>query len=272
MTSGFIHVECFNTHIGLSVLETWPGSIMAVRRSPKPLVGVRFPPWSPSIRGIGIIGNTVALQASVSGSIPLSSTTVGISRSMENTFCLDLDLPVSIDLSEINRLKSLDIDATKWQMHDLAVDENLDKFLERYRLKIIHTEAHYVPPNTITFAHIDGSIDSKVKLNYIFGAKGSTMQWFKLKDPDMVPSFNKTTLDTPYFRFEADQIDLIYSAEVKQPSMVEVGVIHNVVNPTDEPRWCLCYMLGDPHLNKFVDWQDAYKRLRKFVVRENTTI
>ena len=52
---------------------------MAVRWSPKPLVGVRFPPWSPGIRGIGIIGNTVALQASVSGSIPLSSTKVSIS-------------------------------------------------------------------------------------------------------------------------------------------------------------------------------------------------
>ena len=34
---------------------------------------------SPSIWGIGIIGNTVALQASVSGSIPLSSTKVSIS-------------------------------------------------------------------------------------------------------------------------------------------------------------------------------------------------
>ena len=245
---------------------------MAVRRSPKPLVGVRFPPWSPSIRGIGIIGNTVALQASVSGSIPLSSTTVVISKRMENTFCLDLDLPVSIDLAEINRLKSLDIDSAKWQMHDLAVDTNLDKFLEKYRLKIVYTEAHYVPPNTTTFAHIDDNVASIVKLNYIFGAKGSTMQWFKTKDPDMVPSFNKTPLDTPYYRFEDDQIDLIYSAEVKQPSMVEVGVIHNVVNPTDEPRWCLCYMLGDPFKGRFVDWQDAYKRLRKFVVRENTTI
>ena len=52
---------------------------MAVRRSPKPLVGVRFPPPEPCIWGIGIIGNTVALQVTVSGSIPLSSTIVGIS-------------------------------------------------------------------------------------------------------------------------------------------------------------------------------------------------
>ena len=77
---------CFDTHIGNSVLETWLGSIMAVRWSPKPLVGVRFPPWSPSIWGIGIIGNTVALQVTVSGSIPLSSTKVSISISKVRSY------------------------------------------------------------------------------------------------------------------------------------------------------------------------------------------
>ena len=49
-------------------------SIVAVRKSPKLLAVVRFHHESPKIWAVGIVGNTVALQASVPGSNPGRST------------------------------------------------------------------------------------------------------------------------------------------------------------------------------------------------------
>ena len=72
-TSGFIHEECFDTHIGNSVLR--------LRSSVRQNVGlqnqmseVQILSGSPCIWAVGIVGNTVALQASVPGSNPGRST------------------------------------------------------------------------------------------------------------------------------------------------------------------------------------------------------
>ena len=189
---------------------------------------------------------------------------------MDNIFCLDLDLPVTIDLSAFDRIKSTEIDLTIFNHFHLSSDENLNAFLKKYRLEICHSEVFYTPPRTTTVIHIDSDdTASKIKINYVFGANGSQMQWFAPKDSTIVPGLKKTVIDTHYYYYDDDQCDLIYSAEVAQPSMVEVGIAHNVVNNTDEPRWCLSYMMYDPYQEILPTWTDVYKRLSRFVVRKN---
>ena len=186
---------------------------------------------------------------------------------MKNNFCLNLDLPVTIDLSEFDRIKSTDINCTIFNQFDLSLDKNLNEFLKKYRLEICHSEVFYTPPNTTTVIHIDSDdIASKAKINYVFGASGSQMQWFNPKDSTIVPGLKKTVIDTYYYYYNNDQCDLIYSAEVAQPSMVEVGVAHNVVNNTNEPRWCLSYMMYDPYQKTRSSWADVHERLQEFVV------
>jgi hypothetical protein len=187
---------------------------------------------------------------------------------MKNTFCLDLVLPVTIDLSEFNRIKSTDIDCTIINHFNLSPDKNLNKFLKKYSLEICHSEVFYTPPYTKTVGiHIDSeNIASQTKINYVFGASGSRMQWFTPKDSTIVPALKKTVIDSYYYHYNDDQCDLIYSAKVEQPSMVEVGVAHDVVNNTNDPRWCLSFMMYDPYQKIRPSWADVHERLREFVV------
>ena len=54
---------------------------------------------------------------------------------MLNIFCVDLDLPVTIDLYDFNRILHTDFDPTIWNHFHLAVDKNLNDFLKKYKLK-----------------------------------------------------------------------------------------------------------------------------------------
>ena len=185
---------------------------------------------------------------------------------MLNIFCVDLDLPVTIDLYDFNRILHTDFDPTIGHHFHLAVDKNLNEFLKKYKLEIGHSELFYTPPNTTSEIHIDQDTTSKCKINYTFCANGSKMQWFKIKDSATAPLFNKTEVDTVSLCYKNDQCDLIYSSEVKKPSMVEVGTAHNIVNNTNEPRWCLSYMLWDSDRNVLPTWTEASKKLRNFIV------
>jgi hypothetical protein len=185
---------------------------------------------------------------------------------MENTFCLDLNWPVPIDLPEITQLQSLPPES-KCKHYAIRSDNNLNSFLEKYQLAIAYPQAFYTPPHTSSFIHIDGNGGSIAKINYVFGANGSTMQWFKEKNPG-TGQVQDTILDTPYLSYHEKDVEFIYSAEVKQPSMVEVGVPHNVVNATDESRWCLSYLLIDLYHKKTVVWEDACQRLDTFIVKK----
>lgn len=205
------------------------------------------------------------LQGIVTGSTPVQSTRGTINKRMENTFCLDLDLPVTIDFLEIARIQSLPI-ASDWT-YAIAVNKDLNVFLEKYQLEIAYPTAFYTPAHTSSLIHTDGDESSKVKINYIFGAKGSTMQWFKVKNP-IATQVQHNSLGTPYLTYHEKDLELMYSAEVNQPSMVEVGVPHNVLNNTDESRWCLSYLLIDLCHKKFVVWEDVWQRLNKFVVEK----
>ena len=192
---------------------------------------------------------------------------------MENTFCLDLNLPVSIDLSELDRLNSKILDPLQWQMHELTVDFNLNKFLEQHSISIVHAEAFYTPPNTVTTIHNDGN-QAKVKINYVFGGRGSYMQWFSDKNLNTKKIIKTTPLGTPYYEWHADEVDVVFKAEIKQPSMVEVLSPHNVVNLTNEPRWCFSYVLADIVQTGKIDWSNlsvldwstACNKLSKFIV------
>jgi hypothetical protein len=193
---------------------------------------------------------------------------------MENIFCSNLNLPVTLDLRELDRLKSINNEPTIWNHFLIDIDKNLNEFLKKYRLEICCSEAFYTPPNTTSFIHVDlddpkyrptDNTASKTKINCIFGAKGSHMQWFKTKNPGLVPQKKQTAFGEPYFLYNDDHCDLIYSTEVTL-SIVEVSIPHNVINCTNEPRWCLSYMMYDPYQNILPAWVDVQERLQEFVV------
>jgi hypothetical protein len=153
--------------------------------------------------------------------------------------CVDINL-------HINPLKEgLDITSYGTTRHiEIALNDinyNLILFLSTLNLTIGFAELFYTPPVSVTVIHLDAFGGDYTKLNYVYGGKNSFMNWYKQK-PNILNSPNTTTINSSYIRYRRQQVDLIDTQQVKFPSIVQVGIPHNIYN-FEEPRYCLSLVL-----------------------------
>ncbi len=67
------------------------------------------------------------------------------------------------------------------------------------------------------------------------------MCWWKQK-PDVSNKVEITAINSSYIDYKIDQVDLIDKQPVNFPSIVQVGIPHNIHN-FEEPRYCLSLVL-----------------------------
>lgn len=153
--------------------------------------------------------------------------------------CLDINL-------DINPLrKDLNINSYGTHKHiKISIDDinnDLILFLKTLNLTIVWVELFYNPPFRFTTIHIDDTGGDYTKLNYVFGGKNSLMCWWKQK-PDVSNKVEITAINSSYIDYKIDQVDLIDKQPVNFPSIVQVGIPHNIHN-FEEPRYCLSLVL-----------------------------
>ena len=67
------------------------------------------------------------------------------------------------------------------------------------------------------------------------------MHWYKTKnDIPIVQKIN--TIGKEYSKYSIDEVELCYSEPIGKPSIVQVGVPHNITNPIEE-RLCICLVI-----------------------------
>jgi hypothetical protein len=115
---------------------------------------------------------------------------------------------------------------------DVVSNEMFD-FFEKQNLSI-GSEIFFTPPMAHTTVHADDQGDL-IKLNWIIGGKGSVMQWWKPRSEKPVVY---TEHNSPTIRYKISEVSLLHTAVISQPSMVQVGIPHNVLNG-GEHRWCI---------------------------------
>jgi len=114
--------------------------------------------------------------------------------------------------------------------------------LYKLKLKIQLVELFYTNSYSFTTVHTDGAGGDYTKMNFIYGGKDSKMIWYCVKS-DIQKSINSTNIGTPYIGYELTEVDLIEECSVKFPSIIQVGVPHNILN-YEEPRYCLSVILA----------------------------
>jgi hypothetical protein len=179
-------------------------------------------------------------------------------KSVKNRYCLNLNLGFVVDHQV---LTSLEVDPSRvnhFVIHN--IDKNLTNFLNEKNISIPHAEIFYIPPLRVLPLHVDNdSINDFCKLNFIFGAQGSLMQWWKLKDPSRSMNYHTNSIGTRYIRVEVSECDLVWQQQVGQPGLVNAGVPHQVINCTNEPRWCMSFSLYDRVNKEILKWKNALK-------------
>lgn len=177
---------------------------------------------------------------------------------MSNYFHLNLDLyPLK---------KSSTLDLIKPHVHTKIpaseLNQDLINFLASKDIYIYNVQTFSLIPDYVQPIHIDGQGGDIAKINFLFGGNDSLMQWYKEK-PGAPRVFNKTPAGTLYQDFSYDQVEILESCTLKFPSLVQVGIPHNLINK-QEHLICISILLADINSN-LVPVGQVKSKLEQFI-------
>jgi len=114
--------------------------------------------------------------------------------------------------------------------------------------------------------HTDSTVSGEdfAKVNWVYGGQGSLMKWYKQK-----PNISKTTSSFPHgpgvMLYTEDEVELVYSTELPSPSIVQVGIPHDVVNPLEE-RYCISIIPFSKETNNRISIDQLSKIFKDYLV------
>jgi hypothetical protein len=156
---------------------------------------------------------------------------------MTNYFFLSLDLPLfkyGITYHDLPKEIFTFIDQNKY-----LSDELISFFLRRNIS--IKSQSFYKKPVSRSIIHVDRrEFGDYAKINWIFGGGNSKMCWFTTTNYDP----NNPLINTSCLEFKADEVLEIERTIMKNPTVVQSGIPHCVVDVTEE-RWCVSIELLD---------------------------
>ncbi len=145
-----------------------------------------------------------------------------------------------------------------------VINKEFKEVLSSLNLTINHIESFYKPATAgFSMVHIDLLGGDISKINWIFGGKDSSMNWFEsLPGKAVVQSTN--SIGAKYLVANKEDIVLIDSCKLKSPSLVQVGILHNVTNLVED-RFCVSVCFVDNITNKRVTFETAATRLAPYI-------
>jgi hypothetical protein len=150
-----------------------------------------------------------------------------------NKFCTNLN----IKLTPLKKEISLYGTTIHQRIPNSELNPLLLEFFRARRLGVQLAEMFYNPPHNISTIHIDSFGGDYSKINFVWGGGASVMNWYSINQ-NGVPSRRTTGIGTKSVCFLENEVELLHSQAVHSPSIVQVGVPHNITNG-DAPRWCL---------------------------------
>jgi hypothetical protein len=113
--------------------------------------------------------------------------------------------------------------------------------------------------------HLDGNKQNMfLKLNYVFCDTPHVMNWYKLKSDNTLKTINSDG-GTPYLVCNPDDCEIVYSAEVGKPSLVNVMELHDV-STVKSKRYCFSFVLISIEKRRPIVWEEAEEIFKDYIV------
>lgn len=147
------------------------------------------------------------------------------------------------------------------------ISKDIKNWLASLDIFISWSECFILDPNKLSTSpiHIDNpSLTNIVKMNFVYCDTPSRMNWFKLKEGSKMES-GTTIVNTKYARAADTDCDLIYSAEVGKPSVINASIMHNVSHVTSI-RHCYSFSLSRISTEHLLRWIEVPKVFGDFIV------
>jgi hypothetical protein len=88
-------------------------------------------------------------------------------------------------------------------------------------------------------------------------------------DHDTYESKNNKVTYTDYAKIlTADENDCkeIFSANTNRPSLVNTGVLHSTINPSNQGRWTLCFIpVRNKNSEDYISWNHAIEIFKDII-------
>jgi hypothetical protein len=144
------------------------------------------------------------------------------------------------------------------------VTNDFISFIFKHGLGIKTRALFYTPPNFEGPIHIDGLPGDYVKINFHLKPCQSKMNWYYVKDPNNIPEFRQTPLNSNYINYDdPNDVEFVASHEFQKPTILQVGVPHNVTNG-NQPRYTIS--LGIHYKGQAVTMDQAKDIFHKFLL------
>jgi hypothetical protein len=181
---------------------------------------------------------------------------------MEN-LSIDLNLPCKVLQDSFNPKHYFESHQTV--PVNVCLHQTLLDFLKLYNIYVTSVELFYRRPNpNYGIVHVDNEgYTDRLNINWIVGGDDSVMSWFNPinNNPGYVTVGD--TGSTPR-RWDFKDVELIHSAEIKQPSLIQSAVPHAILN-TKKQRWCVCANIRDIKTQSVITMAMAQDRLRNYI-------
>jgi hypothetical protein len=125
---------------------------------------------------------------------------------------------------------------------EIVLTQDAIKLFSDIGLNLREVQMFTTRPYTTTGIHIDGhEITSKSAINYVVDGHG-LMKWYRLTNNKILLS--ETQAGTSYMSFSKDDCEETDSLNINKLTLVEVCQPHNIVNLSDNFRYCFSIRYG----------------------------
>lgn len=171
-------------------------------------------------------------------------------------YCKSLNLTVSplINESDIVKQTERHIEISLDRINPI-----LYAYLKLLGVRVSYAECFRLNPYQENNIHTDTVRGDYVKINWIYGGKDSTMSWYT-PNTNTTKNLMYTATGTTYENYTVDEVTLAHRQSLKSPSLVQVGVPHDVQNYS-EVRHALSFVIakGDNRLT-MTEAVDIFKK------------
>jgi hypothetical protein len=159
-------------------------------------------------------------------------------------------------------------------------DINMQNFLKQFGLELLLTECFYTPPNGGKVPiHTDfwWYETDYVKINQTWGPVDGEIIWWEcptayevfLEPGDYVTDNGKELTYNDKVRIltaNEEESKKLFSANTNKPSLVNTGILHSTINPSNQPRWTICFVpVYDIATEAYVSWKDAEIMFKEYL-------
>ena len=166
-----------------------------------------------------------------------------------NKYCAYLNIPFSLFKESVDPLQLPKTRHFKLDKNEVLTDD-LQNWFTSLKLEIFLVEVFYTLPNQIGTIHIDSVGGDYTKLNWQFGGKDSVMNWYSETTPNSRKK-TMTAIGSNSISFDNDTVTKVHTQAIQNPSLVQVGVPHNIEN-FSEDRWVVSVVYKYPIVNYII--------------------